>query len=122
MLVDGYRAAGILRAEHPEFYRILSRTPVPSHSAGDPNFFFQVTSKPILCHDLVGTGELIQVRWNNDDRSAMNEFPSEGGLEGFYDAIRAWDEILRREDCEYWFQLTPGRALSITFFVVRLLI
>jgi trimethyllysine dioxygenase len=111
--VDGYRAAQILREEHPDSYRVLSRTVFPSHSAGDPNFFFQVQSKPVLCHDLVGTGELVQVRWNNDDRSAMSEFPTEGGVEAFYEAIRRWDEILRRKDSEYWYQLVPGRALSL---------
>src|SRR5271156_3777829 len=88
LLVDGYKAAQILRDEHPDSYRILSRTVVPSHSAGDPNYFFQVRSKPVLCHDLVGTGELVQVRWNNDDRSTMSEFPMESGVDGFYDAIR----------------------------------
>ena len=70
-------------------------------------------SKPILCHDLVGTGELVQVRWNNDDRSAISEFPADGGVEGFYEAIRQWDKILRRKEIEYWVQLVPGRPLSI---------
>jgi len=92
---------------------MLSRVPVPAHSVGDPNFFFQNRSKPILVHDLMGTGELTQVRWNNDDRSAMSEFQPEGGVEGFYYAIRLWDEILRRPESEYWTQLVPGRALSI---------
>ena len=112
LLVDGYRAAQTLRNEHPDSYTILSRTPVPSHSAGDPNFFFQVKSKPVLCHDLVGTGELVQVRWNNDDRSAMNEFPADGGVDAFYLAIKRWNQILTRKESEYWFQLVPGRALS----------
>ena len=119
LLVDGYKAAQILRDEHPESYSILSRTAVPSHSAGDPNYFFQVKSKPVLCHDLVGTGELVQVRWNNDDRSTMSEFPPEGGVEGFYESIRRWDEILRRKDSEYWFPLVPGRALSASPLSVR---
>lgn len=44
----------------------------------------------------------------------MNEF-LESGVEGFYEAIRRWDEILRRKDSEYWFQLVPGRALSNLF-------
>ena len=60
----------------------------------------------------MGTGELVQVRWNNDDRSTMSEFPPEGGVDGFYESIRRWDEILRRKENEYWFQLIPGRALS----------
>ena len=50
----------------------------------------------------------------------MSEFPSEGGVEGFYDAIRKWDEILRRKESEYWFHLVPGRALStITAFMEK---
>jgi trimethyllysine dioxygenase len=47
----------------------------------------------------------------------MNEFPAEG-VEMFYESIRRWDEILRRKDSEYWFQLVPGRALSIPPLVV----
>ena len=43
----------------------------------------------------------------------MNEFPTEGGVEGFYDAIRRWNEILRRKESEFWTQLVPGRALSM---------
>ena len=112
LLVDGFKAAQILRDEHLDSYQILSRTAVPAHSAGDPQFFFQNRSKPVLCHDLVGTGELVQVRWNNDDRSAMSEFPLEQGVDGFYEAICRWDEILRRKDMEYWTQLIPGRVLS----------
>jgi hypothetical protein len=54
------------------------------------------------------------VRWNNDDRSAMSEFPAEGGVDGFYQAIGRWNEILTRKESEYWFQLVPGRALSTT--------
>jgi trimethyllysine dioxygenase len=66
----------------------------------------------VLVHDLVGTGELIQVRWNNDDRSAMSEFPVEGGVDGFYEAIRKWNEILKLKESEYWTQLVPGKVVS----------
>ena len=114
LLVDGFKAAQILRDEHPDSFRLLSRVAVPGHSVGDPNFFFQNRSQPVFVHDLMGTGELVQVRWNNDDRSAMCEYPPEGGVEGFYNAIRQWDEILRRKECEYWTQLVPGRPLSIS--------
>ena len=110
--MDGFKAAAVLREEHPDAYRVLSRTAVPAHSAGDPNYFFHYRSKPVLSHDLVGTGELVQVRWNNDDRSAMGEFPPEGGVDSFYDAIRKWDQVLRRKESEYWTQLVPGRVLS----------
>ena len=52
------------------------------------------------------------MRWNNDDRSAMNEFPADGGVDAFYLAIKRWNQILTRKESEYWFQLVPGRALS----------
>ena len=50
----------------------------------------------------------------------MSEFPPEQGVDGFYEAIRRWDEILRRKESEYWTQLVPGRVLSIISFIIAL--
>lgn len=64
---------------HPEAYNLLSRIPVPAHAAGEPNALYTPypqSGYPVLRHDET-TGELIQVRWNNDDRSVMNHLPSE---------------------------------------------
>jgi trimethyllysine dioxygenase len=74
LLVDGFYVASILKELHPDVYDILSRIPVPAHAAGEPSELFRPnppSGYPVLRHDSI-TGDLIQVRWNNDDRSVMN--------------------------------------------------
>ena len=58
-------------------YDLLSRIPVPAHAAGEPSALYTPSPQsgyPVLGHN-IATGELIQVRWNNDDRSVMNHLP-----------------------------------------------
>lgn len=72
LLVDGFYVASILKELHPEAYSLLSRVPVPAHAAGEPSALYVPSSRkgtPILKHE---DGELVQVRWNNDDRSVMS--------------------------------------------------
>ena len=67
---------------------------------------------PVLNHH-PRTGELLQVRWNNDDRAAFTAEDLGGiGAEIWYEAAEKWVEILRRPDGEYWEQLRPGGPLS----------
>lgn len=55
--------------------------------------------------------ELVQVRWNNDDRSTMDHL-SAGEVEEWYEAIRLWHKLLTSADSEYWVQLSPGTAVG----------
>lgn len=57
-----------------------------------------------------------QIRWNNDDRAALQPNDPEEVAE-FYTAARKWVEIIRRPDSEYWEQLRPGGVLSMHFCV-----
>ena len=62
-----------------------------------------------------GEGELVQIRWNNEDRAVMDVGEGrkgKGETERWYAAARKWVEILRREESEYWVKLEPGRPLS----------
>ena len=112
LLVDGFFAAKILREVHPDAYHILSTIRFSTHSAGDDDTLIQPLKKggyPILEHD-EQTGELIRVRYNNDDRSVLRI--AEDQVMPFYDALRKWHETLTHSDSEYWSQLVPGTALS----------
>ncbi|KAK9465817.1 hypothetical protein V1512DRAFT_264795 [Lipomyces arxii] len=115
VLADGFKAARNLRDEFPDQYKTLSRIRIPAHSAGNEDVCIRPASisRPILNHDEV-TGELFQVRWNNDDRSTMDQWdggdPDTDVLQ-FYDAIKKWNQILSRPEIAYWFKLKPGRAL-----------
>ncbi|KAI9789012.1 MAG: hypothetical protein M1833_002782 [Piccolia ochrophora] len=113
LLVDGFAAANQLKKEAPEAYETLSRVRVPTHASGNEDISIQPTvTFPVLNHH-PQTGELEQVRWNNDDRATMDQWESETELEEWYDAARKWSEILRREENEYWEQLRPGRPMSL---------
>ncbi|KAF9453445.1 Trimethyllysine dioxygenase [Macrolepiota fuliginosa MF-IS2] len=114
LLVDGFYVAGILKELHPEFYEILSKVPVPAHAAGEASSIYRPSPPsgyPVLGHDPC-TKELMQVRWNNDDRSVMRHLePSL--VEKWYDAIRVWNRFLTSPDSEYWVQLEPGTVVAI---------
>ncbi|PWN50462.1 Trimethyllysine dioxygenase [Violaceomyces palustris] len=111
LLVDGFLAAAVLKDVHPEAYETLSRVRIRTHSAGDDNTMIRPLMDggyPILQHD-DATGELVLIRYNNDDRSVLR-IP-EAEVEPFYDALRKWNEILTNEEGQYWTQLKPGTAL-----------
>ncbi|KAH7927959.1 Trimethyllysine dioxygenase [Leucogyrophana mollusca] len=114
LLVDGFYVASILKELYPELHSIISRVPIPAHAAGEPSALYQPNAPsgyPVLAHDIV-TNELVQVRWNNDDRSVMSRLdPSL--VEDWYNAIRVWHKLLTSPDSEYWIQLTPGTVLSV---------
>lgn len=114
LLVDGFKAARILRDEFPESYRTLSNTRIPTHASGNTETSVQPYAPfPVLNHHPVN-GALVQVRWNNDDRGTMDRWDEPEDVEKFYQAIKDWNSILTRKDLEYWEQLKPGRALSMS--------
>ncbi len=41
----------------------------------------------------------------------MSQWHDDSEIEEFYDALRAWDNVLTRPSEEVWFPLKPGRAL-----------
>lgn len=118
MLVDGFRAAEILRAESPEDFEALCQIKIRGHCSGNEGIaIVPERAFPVITTEEVKPGKparVIQIRWNNDDRASMAGLPLED-VERFYRAARKWVGILRRPDSEYWVQLTPGRALSESY-------
>ncbi|CAG8581710.1 6213_t:CDS:2, partial [Scutellospora calospora] len=110
LLVDGFNVANQLKMKSPIAYKTLSTIKIPTHSAGDINTLIQPTPNayPILNHDYFNS--LYQIRYNNDDRSTMNNLEPDQVLE-FYDALREWNNLLKAESNEYRFQLSPGRVI-----------
>jgi trimethyllysine dioxygenase len=114
LLVDGFYVASILKELHPEAYSLLSQIPIPAHAAGESSAIYRpspASGYPVLRHDQV-SGELVQVRWNNADRSVMNHLEPQQ-VEEWYNAIREWNNGLTSPDSEYWVQLTPGTAVVV---------
>ncbi|CAI5759855.1 unnamed protein product [Candida verbasci] len=109
-LIDAFKCAEILKQKYRESFEILSKIPVPAHSAGEPKVCIQPdVPQPIFKHDL--NGDLIQVRWNQSDRSTMDHWENVDDVPKFYKALRDWCEIITNKDNEISYQLKPAQCL-----------
>ncbi|WP_234476137.1 phosphonate degradation HD-domain oxygenase [Streptomyces sp. MBT65] len=112
-LVDGFRAAALLRAEAPEAFAVLTRTPVPFRFSDA--YTVLAADRPLI--DVDGRGQIREVRFNN--RSIGTLLLPAAELESFYRAYRAFAEITLRPELQLEFRLLPGDCLI--FDNVRLL-
>lgn len=109
-LTDAFYCASILRKKHPESFELLSKVPIPAHSAGEEKVCIQPDiPQPIFKLD--NQGELIQVRWNQSDRSTMNDWENPQDVLKFYEALRNWYLIISDPENEFFYQLKPGQCL-----------
>ncbi|ODV78650.1 Trimethyllysine dioxygenase [Suhomyces tanzawaensis NRRL Y-17324] len=109
-LVDAFKCAEILRSQHPESFDLLTRIPIPAHSAGEEKVCIQPDiAQPVFKLDL--DGNLLQVRWNQSDRSTMDNWHNPEDVPRFYEAIRRWVAIINNPENELFYQLKPGQCL-----------
>lgn len=110
LLVDGFHAAQILKAEEPGLFDILASVGVPCHASGNKGIAIAPDKLyPVLDYD-AKRNMMHRIRWNNDDRGVV---PVGSGFSAmqWYEAAMKWNEILTRKELEYWFQLKPGNVL-----------
>ncbi len=116
LLVDGFHCASILKKSDPKAYEILSKVPIQWHASGNEGIIITPARKfPVFnVHtDELGMKELMQIRWNNDDRATMNLYTgTQYSIDEWYEAARLWNSIVKDQRNEYWEQLVPGRPLS----------
>lgn len=109
-LVDAIRCAQILKQQDPESYDLLTKIPVPAHSAGEEKVCIQ-PDIPQPVFKLNNQGELVQIRWNQSDRSTMDNWDNPEDVPRFYKAIRQWYSIISDPKNEFFYQLKPGQCL-----------
>lgn len=104
-LVDGFQAAALLREESPEAFEVLTATPV-TFAWGDADTSLRA-DRPLIQVD--GNGELREVRFNNRSMAALRLSPDRAAR--FYDAYRAFAEVISRPELLLTFRLDPGDCL-----------
>ncbi|MFJ4921014.1 TauD/TfdA family dioxygenase [Streptomyces sp. NPDC088725] len=112
-LVDGFKAAALLREEAPEAFAVLTRTPVPFRFSDSRTVL--EADRPLI--DVDGLGRIREVRFNNRSISTLRLPATE--LDAFYRAYRTFAEITLRPELQLDFRLSPGDCLI--FDNVRLL-
>lgn len=112
LFIDGFHCAKVLEKVDPHAFHTLSTTPIPSHSVGSSDAIIkpaQQSGYPIINLDNI-TGELLQIRYNNDDRSVLNNLSPEQ-VEDFYRALKVWNRILDDDRNQFWLPLQKGRVV-----------
>jgi gamma-butyrobetaine dioxygenase len=112
-LVDGFKAAAMLRDENPAAFRVLTSTPAPfAWSGGDASLRAE---RPLI--EVDGRRRIREIRFNNRSMQPLR-LPYDD-LVAFYAAYRAFAEAVARPDLLLTFRLEPGDCLI--FDNVRLL-
>jgi gamma-butyrobetaine dioxygenase len=111
-LLDGFRAAGMLRAEDPAAFDCLTRTPV-TFGYRDQEAELRAT-RPMIGVDMAG--RIREVRYNSRSMQPIRPAPAAGHTPGqaagdmreFYRAYRAFATTLLRPELTLRFSLEPG--------------
>ncbi|MFE1316844.1 TauD/TfdA family dioxygenase [Kitasatospora phosalacinea] len=107
-LVDGFRAAALLRAEDPAAFDLLARTPVPFRYR-DRGVELSV-EKPLIGLD--PRGAVREVRFNDrSTHTAALAALAPADLDAFYAAHRRFAAIVLRPELRLDFRLAPGDCL-----------
>ncbi|KNG84650.1 trimethyllysine dioxygenase TmlH [Aspergillus nomiae NRRL 13137] len=110
LLVDGFWAAKIMRAENPQNFQVLAAMPQPFHASGNEETCIQPTEQMPIFKIHPQFNYLYQIRWNNYDRAAKKDWTVEE-QNRWYNAARHFNDIITREKMQIWTQLEPGTAL-----------
>ncbi|OQD84132.1 hypothetical protein PENANT_c014G06062 [Penicillium antarcticum] len=108
LLVDGFEAANILRAENPSYFEALIKYRHPWHTSGNEDTCIQPSAQAPVFSVHPDLNQVYQIRWNNYDRAPKVDW-SAAEQQDWYSAARRYNEILQNR--EIWTQLEPGTAL-----------
>lgn len=103
-LVDGFRAAAALREQDPDAFELLTRTPVTFRYA-DESADLSATN-PMIGVDALG--RIKSIRFNNRSMRPLAGRLTADRVATFYQAYRAFAELLYRPEAQLNFRLEPG--------------
>jgi len=105
LFTDGFRAAALLREQHPSFFITLSKTPVLFRFSDDSVDLKNI--KPII--ELDCNGEIHAVRVNH--RSMQTQSIAQSTRNQFYPAYQKFVELLSSKDAIINIKLNPGELV-----------
>ncbi len=107
VLVDGFKAATVLRQESEEDFDTLTRSWV-NYRFTDPSTDLRSRVPMIELND---NNEIVKVRYNN--RSIDTIHLPDNKVRSFYKAYRHWSEIIERDSLKIIFKLSEGDLMLI---------
>lgn len=109
LVVDGFKAVEVLKAEAPDHFDLLSRYCARFEFAGEADVRLRAR-RPMI--ELAPDGELIGVRFNNRSAAPFADVPYDA-MTAYYDAYRHLGEIIDRPNMAVSFKLAPGDCFIV---------
>jgi trimethyllysine dioxygenase len=107
VLIDGFKVAAVMRAEHPDDYEVLTRVKIPGQYLDHSRGIQLMARRPLFRLDDAGT--LVQVSYNNHDRAPFVLPPAEH--RSFYRALTRFARLCGEPALQYRRRLLPGTVL-----------
>ncbi len=109
IVIDGFRAAEILREKNKEWFNLLSSYCARFEFSGNSGVCLRAR-RPII--ELAPDGELVAVRFNNRSTAPIVDVPFEK-MEAYYSAYRYFSEIIEDPSMSIHFNLEPGDSFVL---------
>lgn len=113
VLVDGYRVAQDFREHHPDYFKILSETPVQFRQFYQQWDYFVSQTTPIIKLD--AAGKVSDLYFSHKNFGLNIPFEQ---MEAFYEAYIAFASYLKNPAYQYGFRMEPGDCQIVQNFRV----
>ncbi|MEM9092730.1 MAG: TauD/TfdA family dioxygenase [Cyanobacteria bacterium P01_F01_bin.53] len=112
MLVDGFRVAEDFRRDHPDYFKVLSESPVQFRQFFAELGYFVSHQTPIINLNSQ-TGNVTSICFSHKNFGLNQPFQE---VERFYEAYVAFSRYLKSPTYQYHFRLEPGDCLLLQNF------
>ena len=108
-VVDGFNAAIRLKDENPHYFNLLSKYCARFEYNGDKGTHLK-SRRPMI--ELLPDGEIVTIRFNNRSAAAITDVPY-GDMENYYNAYRAFSDIINDPAMSVKFKLSPDECFIV---------
>ena len=108
-VVDGFKAAILLKEENPEYFDLLTKYCARFEYNEDGKTHLQ-SRRPMI--ELSPDSEIIAIRFNNRSAAPITDVPY-NGMENYYKAYRKFSEIINNPSIAINFKLKPGEGFAV---------
>jgi len=108
-VVDGFKAALLLKEEYPEYFNLLTKYCARFEYNEDEKTHLQ-SRRPMI--ELSPDGEIIAIRFNNRSVAPITDVPY-SDMENYYNAYRKFSDIINDPSLAVNFKLKPGESFVV---------
>ena len=108
-VVDGFKAAILLKEENPEYFNLLTKYCARFEYNEDEKTHLQ-SRRPMI--ELSPDGEIIAIRFNNRSVAPITDVPY-SDMENYYNAYRKFSDIINDPSLAVNFKLKPGESFVV---------